>query len=162
MKKLFKSRLFFFVLGVLITVCISTVFAYSYVASEVGFTPQDTNWNVDNVDTALNRLRANGNVWEIAFLVRINGSAFSYLYKTENNTAIRSDSITGSHLSLSWNDSCACYLVYAVTSGWVYVNNVDKTVTAGVRYYSAGDLILSAKMFENSSTTNSYIVAYLK
>ncbi len=51
-----KSRLFFFMLGVLVC-SISAVFAYSYFAQNVGFTPADyENWNVDNTKDALDSL----------------------------------------------------------------------------------------------------------
>lgn len=57
MKKEIKYRLFFFILGALIFGGMGTVFAYSLVASSIGFTPKDSNWNVDNVDKALNHLK---------------------------------------------------------------------------------------------------------
>ncbi|MBR6112993.1 MAG: hypothetical protein IKP79_00580, partial [Bacilli bacterium] len=55
MKKIFKSRLFFFILGVLIF-GISTVFALDYMASQIGYTPSDTSWNVNNSGAALDSL----------------------------------------------------------------------------------------------------------
>ena len=56
MKKLLKSRLFFFILGALVF-SISAVFAYSYFAQGVGFVPSDTSWNVDNIKDALDELK---------------------------------------------------------------------------------------------------------
>ena len=56
MKKILKSRLFFFILGALIMGS-CTVFAYSYIASDVGFTPTDEDWNVENTQDALDYLR---------------------------------------------------------------------------------------------------------
>ena len=55
MKKFLKSRLFFFILGVLVCLT-STVLAYSYFANEVGFTPTDEYWSVDNTKKALDWL----------------------------------------------------------------------------------------------------------
>ena len=55
MKKIFKSRLFFFILGVLVAVT-GTVFAYTYVATDVGFTPTDSNWTANNAKKALDDL----------------------------------------------------------------------------------------------------------
>ncbi len=61
MKKLFKSKMFFFILGVLVIVT-STVFAYNYVAQEIGFTSNDSNWknpnntDIENVSQVLNNL----------------------------------------------------------------------------------------------------------
>ena len=55
MKKIFKSRLFFLLIGVLIF-GISAVFAYSYLASDIGYTSSDSDWNVDNTKDALDEL----------------------------------------------------------------------------------------------------------
>ena len=38
-------------------ISISAVFAYSYIASDVGYTPVDTSWDVDNVSEAIDDLR---------------------------------------------------------------------------------------------------------
>ena len=62
MKKLLKSRLFFFILGAVIFSTVS-VFAYSYLAGDIGFTPTDTSWkkqgggDITNVEEALNRIK---------------------------------------------------------------------------------------------------------
>ena len=62
MKKILKSRLFFFILGAVIFSTVS-VFAYSIIASDVGFSPIDTSWKkqggepIENVEEALNDLR---------------------------------------------------------------------------------------------------------
>ena len=54
MKKIFKSKVFLLVVISLIS--ISAVFAYSYIAGDVGYTPTDTEWNVDNTKDALDEL----------------------------------------------------------------------------------------------------------
>ena len=59
MKRILKSRFFSFILGALMFGCLSVVFAYSYVASDVGFDTTDSTWNVDNVRDALDYLRHN-------------------------------------------------------------------------------------------------------
>ena len=55
MKKILKSRLFFFILGAVIF-STGTIFAYSILAPNVGFTPKDDTWDVDNVADALDYL----------------------------------------------------------------------------------------------------------
>ena len=55
MKKILISRLFFFILGALIF-GLSAVFAYSYISTDVGYTPLDNTWEVDNVKDALDDL----------------------------------------------------------------------------------------------------------
>lgn len=39
----------------------TTIFAYSLIAENVGFTPKDTTWEVENVDAAVNDLYAKAN-----------------------------------------------------------------------------------------------------
>ena len=56
MKRILNSKLFFFILGALVFGTVSAVFAYSYTADQIGFTPIDTNWNVDNNKAALDWL----------------------------------------------------------------------------------------------------------
>lgn len=56
MKKIFDSKLFYFVLGAMIfsgiTVCAST----TYLSNQVVFTSTNSEWNVNNVEDALNDL----------------------------------------------------------------------------------------------------------
>ena len=54
MKKIFKSKIFFLV--VISFISLSVVFAYSYFAEDVGFTPTDNSWDVDNTSDALDTL----------------------------------------------------------------------------------------------------------
>lgn len=39
----------------------TSIFAYSLIAENIGFTPHDSNWNVENVDAALNNLNQRTN-----------------------------------------------------------------------------------------------------
>ncbi|MBR1416360.1 MAG: hypothetical protein IJ572_00890 [Bacilli bacterium] len=58
MQKLFKSKLFVFILGVTSVIGITSVFAISYsiIANDVGFTPKDNSWEVENTKEALDDL----------------------------------------------------------------------------------------------------------
>ena len=58
MKKVLKNPIFTFILGFVIAVGMTTVFAYSYFAPDVGYTPRDNTWNVDNVKSAIDDLRS--------------------------------------------------------------------------------------------------------
>ena len=60
MRKIIESRLFFFILGVLVF-SIGTAFAYSYIAEQVEYESNDLDWEVDNVQDALDSLRQNNN-----------------------------------------------------------------------------------------------------
>ncbi len=56
MKKILKSQLFAFILGVLIS-SVSVAYAtYAIVSYNVSYSPKDTNWNVDNVEDAIDDL----------------------------------------------------------------------------------------------------------
>lgn len=96
MKKIFKSRLFFLLLGVLIST-VSTVLAYSYFAQEVGFTPTDNSWqdvelnNIDNVSSALDNLyqRINKmNYKEIYSYSPGSPANFSYTFETDTKDVL--------------------------------------------------------------------------
>ncbi|MBR1416347.1 MAG: hypothetical protein IJ572_00825 [Bacilli bacterium] len=55
MKRIFKSRLLYFILGAVIFSSVSTL-AYSIISSNVGFTPRDNTWQVNDVKEALDDL----------------------------------------------------------------------------------------------------------
>ena len=55
MKKFLKNKTIFFILLALVF-SISAVFAYSYFAQDIGFTPADSEWDVDNTKSALDDL----------------------------------------------------------------------------------------------------------
>ena len=83
MKKILKSRFFFFILGALV-MGISAVFAYSYMASDIGFTPDDNNWDVENVDEALESLYSDGAIALKKICVYVNNT---YSYDTSSKTS---------------------------------------------------------------------------
>ena len=56
MKKIFKNPILTFILGAITFSCITSAFAYSIIASSVGFTPTDDTWEVENVSKALDDL----------------------------------------------------------------------------------------------------------
>ena len=58
MKKIFKSRIFSFILGAVIFSGIS-VCAYSLSSNDISFTPENSNWQVSNVEEAVNDLYGN-------------------------------------------------------------------------------------------------------
>ena len=53
MKNILKSRIMFLIIGIAISFGFGAAFAYSIIASDVGFTPTDTQWEVENVSSAL-------------------------------------------------------------------------------------------------------------
>ena len=85
MKKIFKSKTIIFILSVIIFSGFGTAFAYSLLAPDVGFTPRDEKWEVDNVKDALDDLRDKLNNVEFVDLT----------YKTTaNNSCYNLDRVT--------------------------------------------------------------------
>ena len=54
MKKIFKSRIFIFILGAILFGGIGVVSAYSILASDIGFTPKDSTWKKSNGEDITN------------------------------------------------------------------------------------------------------------
>lgn len=55
MKKITKQNIFFFILGLIIAGSVAVV-AVNLTANNIGFEPDDENWNVETVQAALNDL----------------------------------------------------------------------------------------------------------
>lgn len=55
MKKILNNKFLFFLLGILMA-SVSIVVATNYTASEITYTPKDSNWNVSNVSDALDSI----------------------------------------------------------------------------------------------------------
>lgn len=66
MKKIFKSRVFAFVLGALLFGSIGVVSAYTILANDIGYTPSNTTWEVDNVKDAIDDLYTKANNQKVA------------------------------------------------------------------------------------------------
>ena len=55
MKKIFDNKLFIFILGIVVA-STSIVVASNYMATDIAYTPKDSNWKVSNVADAINSL----------------------------------------------------------------------------------------------------------
>ena len=68
MKKLFsKSNIFSFLLGAVIFSGITSVFAYTLIASDVGYTPTESTFDVDNVSDAIDQLYNEFHKFDLVF-----------------------------------------------------------------------------------------------
>ena len=56
MKKVINSKIFIFLLGVIMS-SITLVIASNYMASDIAYTPKDSSWNVTNVGDAIEQIR---------------------------------------------------------------------------------------------------------
>ena len=93
MKKILKSRLFIFILSVVMSAGITSVFAYSIFANDIGFTPEDNTWrksdnsNIENVSDALDNLRSRTSNMTFKELYSYSpGSPASFSYTISSNT----------------------------------------------------------------------------
>ena len=102
MKNIFKTKIPYFILGVLVAIT-STVFAYSYLAPDVGFTPTDTTWSVSNVKSALDSLR-NEHKFEHLSNNFLNGSIYG-IYNSSSLALYSGASRDGDYISLNSNNA---------------------------------------------------------
>ena len=79
MKKILNKKTVFFILLALVF-SVSAVFAYSYLAQEIGFTPNDPEWNVDNTKDALDELRTAASKCELGCPYKVGSVAFESFY----------------------------------------------------------------------------------
>ena len=89
MKKIFKSRIFSFILGAVIFSGIS-VCAYSLSSNDISFTPENSNWKVSNVEEAINDLYKDDTLFIPRYIVNIEGvhggSGNNYINSENYNT----------------------------------------------------------------------------
>ena len=133
MKEFFKSKIFYFILGALI-INISVVFAYTYVATDVGFTPTDESWNVKNVSAALNSLR-NEHIFEHFSESFLNGSMYG-IYESKNLSTWNGTTRDGEYLSLNSNGALYSIPNQNITTGCyfflVYGTNLSNKMTPDI------------------------------
>ena len=138
--KSIRSRIIYIILGVLI-LGISTVFAYSYLAQNVGYTPTDTEWDVENTKEALDDLRDKfGRESKLITNISFTPVAFNrYIRVTINTTIQNSSDISAYH---------------------VYVT--DKENSNDIKSYISKDNVIDATGLSVSTSYYVYVVAYDK
>ena len=163
MKKIFKSRIFIFILGVISAIGITSAFAYSIIASDVGFTPQDSEWikqdgqPIENVEEALDDLRAEFNAQEKKLFLYWRGDTFDAVtggwsssmnygtWGSGNNTGV-------SKKNAVFNDE---YIDVSINSTYQYVvantnNKIDCTDYEYINiYYAASSIYYAQVTVEN-------------
>ena len=134
MTRILKSRFFSFILGALMFGFLSVVFAYSYVASEIGFNTADSTWNVDNVKDALDYLRHNQIYGKYSLTEQEIGTWIDGKKVYEKVVPVTlpgaTTGITIAHNIQNFGGLVKMYLIWYDTS--------DKRWFAGSRYYYGG------------------------
>ena len=157
MKKILKSRLFFFILGVVISSGVATVFAFSVFAPEVGYTARDEMWEVDNVKEALDDLRKHYPSGEVAFVAQYTTYLTGYMFDLPKGEfySAGNGSVSGRTMSLEWTGNS--YIVKALVSGrflisWNYDSNIVEC--------NAGDTIYTFNRQNNTVFTSIGLINY--
>lgn len=101
MKNIIKNPIFTFIMGLFIAGSITGVAAYNYNAKQISYTPKDSNWNVNNVESAINDLKKNCTT----------NPSF------ETDEKYTQTATYGSAANLSYNISKGSYLVLATNIG---------------------------------------------
>ena len=73
MKKRFKNKLFYFILGMIISSCVTAYAATNLLSKDIGFIPDSSSWKVNNVQDALNDLYENDTFYIPYYKVSIDG-----------------------------------------------------------------------------------------
>ncbi len=111
MKNIFKYKYVFIIVLIL---GIGTVLAYSYNASDVGYTPTDTEWNVEKVDDAIDYLYDKKlGFYDKEIYIRMSGWESDYLKMTSSSNY----SSDGSYGYKVFDGSYAAHINTWVTSG---------------------------------------------
>ncbi|MBR1416353.1 MAG: hypothetical protein IJ572_00855 [Bacilli bacterium] len=138
MKKLIISRIFYFIIGALIFGGISTVLAYSFLTTDVSFTPTDSNWNVDNANLALDELRA---------MLTKSGEVVARAYYHDKNKA-----------TVSYTATKNCKLIAA--GGGTSIHYGDGTTYSSITTTGTYIPLVENKKESSASTSYSRIYAY--
>lgn len=150
MKKFLTSRIFTFILGAVIFSGITGVAAYSILASDIGYTPKDSSWEVNNVKDAIDDLYTKSkNVKKISCLY-ISGTKgqigskyicdpgdgvarnFYILKVNTNNVEMIMESnlsdTVGNQVTMTWNDAIAFFTTGAgkdIKTSWENIESID-------------------------------------
>ena len=150
MQKLFKSKIFIFILGFVSAVGITSVFAYSLIANDVGFTPLDTHWEVDNVKDALDDLRSKKN--NLQYYLYLDGAKVREIPSNENLfTNINCEENTSGFNIDAWNIYTTGINDYCK----VYFNSLDNRIQNSSLLEVFKDDNYNNQIFKSSSLSSS-------
>ena len=113
MKKLITSRIFSFILGAIIFSGM-TVFAYSLSSKDIKFTPTNSEWQVENVEEAVNSLYEKQNQF------------FSYSWCCSGNSQTAHHYVhpSFSYFTITAGGGTASYTIQLQSSDNVYLSNL--------------------------------------
>ena len=132
MKKIIKNPIFTFILGAIIFSGIISVAAYNIFANDIGYTPKDKTWKVDNVKDAIDELYTRSNLTEMVW-INPNLNATLFEPTTINADLSKYDSIIvlGKYSSY-----------YGTDTGYV---RIDKNTTGVLQISKSVDNVVSQR-----------------
>ena len=133
-----KKGIIGFVLGALIFGSIGVVSAYTILANDIGYTPKDTTWEVDNVKDAIDELYDKANTSKIIWVNENPGSNFEPMTLNIDLSPYQSIIVLGYYAPS-----------YSGITGYVKINkNSSGTLRA---YYNQNDCATRNIVVDNNS-----------
>ena len=133
MKKLIKNNLLGFILGGLIFGGI--VYASSYLATDISYTPTDTSWEVSNVNEAINSLY--NNVTELENIKSV-GDATAAQILTGKKAVVKGSAITGSMVN---------------RGAWTNIPTTSGKITIPAGYHNGSGYVDTSSVYTNGYNT---------
>ena len=150
-KKITKSDIFFFTLGALVFSSISVVFAYSINATNVGITPTETSWQVDNVYDALEYIHD----VDLEILMSLSSDKFNGTYKQAHGTS-------SNNLTSNFTKGTYFIMLYYSYGGGVQANNYS-SITAdkiGITPTNGTCKVIDGGMYQSGGNSVAYSSNY--
>ena len=137
-KILKKNNIFAFILGAIIFGSIGVVSAYAIFANDIGYTPKDTTWEVDNVKDAIDDLYAKSSSGIL--------DNTSFYLRVENYSSSRDSSSLLAFSKLSYykkfkisNRTLNSYASYCTIYGWSLKQNKPIVLNDNEEYFIQSD-----------------------
>ena len=142
MNKVFKSRIFAFVLGAILFGSIGVVSAYTIFANDIGYTPKDSTWkksngeDITNVKDAIDELYSKANEDNLVHL-EVNPDTNYYTF-TNNYKNIYMAAFRGPDVPvIKVNDVSQNYIARRLHSGYyMYIYKLENISKGDILYYA--------------------------
>jgi len=142
MKKILKSRIFVFVLGIIVTSAISVV-AANLEARTISFQPDDENWEVENVEEAINDLYTSKNSKSIpttmTFAYGTPSQSSTKNYEELNKKVFAGLIGTQKLVCITYNSKLSCFTNNNLQNEKTHLDNVFGTGCSGSTNYTCNN-----------------------
>jgi len=159
MKKIFKNRLFCFLLGAILFSSVAVYATSTLLSKNVTFTPENSDWNVSNVEDALNDLYENSNNSVVTFDNIYTNHKFGTIV---DSVSLSLDLEAGNYIcesnaSVAYTGPDASETL--VSSDWdvITISGAENYNTIDYKIYSNSG---ASKATDLSSSSNGYLITY--